>query len=976
MTARVFISYSRDSDEHAERVLELADRLRADGIDCVIDRYFEDDPPAQGWPRWMDEEVEAADAVLVAFTEQYGQRRGSGFESVLILQDLYDSAMQNEKFVPIVFDPADVRHIVKWLRPYSRYNVGDAADYEKLRRRLLDDPAVVMPPLGAAVKRGPRRSTTTQVKLGQLPAAGPLLIGRETEMARLDEAWESRSQHVISVVARGGEGKTNLVRYWLDRMSADSWRGAERVFAWSFFSQGSKDKAASADQFIDLALRFFGEASPESIKSPYERGDRLAHLVGSGRNLLILDGLEPLQYPPGAMEGRLKDPALQTLLAGLSAHNAGLCVITTRESLPELASGRANVSPNIELRALTDEAGAELLQRLGVHGTNAQRAAVSHRLGGHALSLQLLGTYLHEVHDGDVTRAGEVALLDQDPASGNHAHTILESYERWLSGRTLAEDDPGRAEVERTGAPMLAILRLLGLFDRPAEISLIDVLRAEPAIEGLTDPLVLLPHAEWKRALARLRKLKLIDDDKTAIDAHPLIREYFAEQLDENFTDGARDAHRRLFEQLKNSAPELPDTLQEMMPLFAAVWHGCKAGLWQEALDDVFYKRIYRQTNEYSWRKLGAFGAQIQALSAFTSGDSHIPTSHLEEADRAWVLAVLAYSLKALGRHRETRQLMETVLEMRVKQNSWANATAMCDNLVALHLDLGEIARAAKQAEQSLEFADMRAAVEERMLTRISLANTLHVMGVFDAARVAFQDALELQLQFQPQYTLPYSLQGFLHRDFLLNAASPPSLQTIRQIRRDAQTVMKWYEEASIGTLSQALERLTLARTFIFENVVDPQTPSLAESASVHAEEAVSLLRDAGEQSYLVLGLFCRAAVWRTWPDRQPDAYARADKDLAEAEQIADGSGMLRWQIEAALERARLHLALDEKDKAREKLEEAKRLIKKTEAPYVPHVSQWEEWEPPSYINVFKEGQIVGYHRCDADVAALEQALR
>jgi hypothetical protein len=36
---KVFISYSHDTAEHQERVLDLADRLRADGIDAEIDQY-------------------------------------------------------------------------------------------------------------------------------------------------------------------------------------------------------------------------------------------------------------------------------------------------------------------------------------------------------------------------------------------------------------------------------------------------------------------------------------------------------------------------------------------------------------------------------------------------------------------------------------------------------------------------------------------------------------------------------------------------------------------------------------------------------------------------------------------------------------------------------------------------------------------------------------------------------------------------
>jgi hypothetical protein len=36
---RVFVTYSHDSPEHADRVLTLADGLRAEGIDCHLDQY-------------------------------------------------------------------------------------------------------------------------------------------------------------------------------------------------------------------------------------------------------------------------------------------------------------------------------------------------------------------------------------------------------------------------------------------------------------------------------------------------------------------------------------------------------------------------------------------------------------------------------------------------------------------------------------------------------------------------------------------------------------------------------------------------------------------------------------------------------------------------------------------------------------------------------------------------------------------------
>jgi TIR domain len=68
----VFISYSHDSPEHADRVLALSDHLRADGIDCILDQY-EDSPP-EGFPRWMDRHIRAADFVLMICTPTYHRR--------------------------------------------------------------------------------------------------------------------------------------------------------------------------------------------------------------------------------------------------------------------------------------------------------------------------------------------------------------------------------------------------------------------------------------------------------------------------------------------------------------------------------------------------------------------------------------------------------------------------------------------------------------------------------------------------------------------------------------------------------------------------------------------------------------------------------------------------------------------------------------------------------------------------------------
>jgi len=76
----------------------------------------------------------------------------------------------------------------------------------------------------------------------------------------------------------------------------------------------------------------------------------------------VLDGLEPVQHPPGPLAGQLKDPAVTALLKGLAAKNPGLCLVTTRERVADLASFRDTTAPEWELARLSIPAGIELLK--------------------------------------------------------------------------------------------------------------------------------------------------------------------------------------------------------------------------------------------------------------------------------------------------------------------------------------------------------------------------------------------------------------------------------------------------------------------------------------------------------------------------------------------------------------------------------------------------------------------------------------
>jgi len=116
------------------------------------------------------------------------------------------------------------------------------------------------------------------------------LVGREKETKLLSDAWnqailgEKGRPRILTFVALGGEGKTSLVAKWAAELAHQDWPGCDAAFAWSFYSQGTREQAAaSSDLFLKEALTFFGdEAMAGSAAGAFEKGRRLASLSVSG----------------------------------------------------------------------------------------------------------------------------------------------------------------------------------------------------------------------------------------------------------------------------------------------------------------------------------------------------------------------------------------------------------------------------------------------------------------------------------------------------------------------------------------------------------------------------------------------------------------------------------------------------------------------------------------------------------------------
>jgi hypothetical protein len=158
MATRVFISYSHDTEDHKRNVLGFADQLRAQGVDCILDQYEES--PVQGWPHWMEAELCNCHYVLVVCTKGYCEKlatnatvggKGVKWEGAIITQEIYEHEGRNRRFIPVLFGEESKDYIPRVLRSSTHYDVFDNGRYERLYRRLTQQPKVEKPSLGKVV---------------------------------------------------------------------------------------------------------------------------------------------------------------------------------------------------------------------------------------------------------------------------------------------------------------------------------------------------------------------------------------------------------------------------------------------------------------------------------------------------------------------------------------------------------------------------------------------------------------------------------------------------------------------------------------------------------------------------------------------------------------------------------------------------------------------------------------------------------
>jgi tetratricopeptide (TPR) repeat protein len=868
----LFVSYSHLDEPWKDRLIEtLTARIDPTRVTVWNDRRIE---PGAEWFVDIEAAMDRAAIAVCLVSHHYLQSRFCTEYEIgpLLARRERDGLV----LVPVLIGPC-AWNTVHWLKPIQMLprdgkTLTDLAGQEDAIltevaaqvARVLDD-ASYRPPTVVPV------SAPDAVDLTRVRYTGAELVGRDAELARMNLAWRAFDTHVMCLVGWGGVGKTTLANAWLERLAADGYDGARRVFGWSLSGPSDQGLEGSADAFIHAALEWFGDPAP-TRGSAWSKGERLAALVAAERTLLVVDGVEVVQSALAGERGRLRDPALATLLVELARRNPGLCVVTSRLPVADLQPHATTVAYE-NLERLSAPAGRALLRLGGVRGVDDRRLeAASRALRGDALALRLLASVLR---DG-ATRAVEV-----------------------LEGVLTGDAVPETEEADR-------VLKTVDAELGPGAPR--ELLTAVAVLDGAADPLAvraLLSAAVgedgWQRAARELRRRALLspEDDRwpDRLEAHPLVAHHFNERLRRSSPEAWTTAHRRLSEHYAASAGQ--------SAALEAIYHSARAGDGEQAVT-LFATRVDQRSRGTAGSFTTAGAALSALLPCFVAG-SWAPGPALTPRAAAYLLNNVGALLRALGRLEDAAELFRHALAERKAQRLWTDAAKNASNLAEVTLVIGQIARAREAADEGVQLAVASEDVGQIIYCLTTLGDVLHQAGQFeDALKVLEQaEALHRQVLVPRGFPIPvlYRLPGIRYADCLLSLGRADDvLRRIQVLSAQGNDISEEESAFGIALIAEAMRQAP-------DSTILVRGPR--HGAVGYADLALDLLRQSASELYLPKALLIRARGYAAVSD-----FDAASRDVERALVVARRTSAALFQIDARIEQVRLEIARGNRDMA------------------------------------------------------------
>lgn len=378
-----------------------------DGIEARLDQYV-DGSPNEGWLRWMLNEIDRADHVLVVCTPTYfrrfrgheepGQGKGADWEGAIIMQERYDRRSMGTKFVPVLLDPAHETFIPEPLRSVTRYTLTSSDEYRRLCLFLRGEAGVEPSPV-ADVPRAPRARArpiefdderADRASLddqGKAASRSRAVWGREALLAKLIPSLRDSGRLVL--FGMRGIGKSRVIETIARSEPWSKWGAPLHVFA------GATRHHADVFRTVAQSLGVLDENPRAPAGSVDEMVADLSKRIGSLRPTLIWVDHAHCWFD----RGQWASPDLRRLITALERVTAGQWswVFEFREHPPEEWR-----QPAFEVPGLDKEALAKWFEAAAPEGQKQDWALAGDRLramyqwlgGGHGQQAHPLATSL------------------------------------------------------------------------------------------------------------------------------------------------------------------------------------------------------------------------------------------------------------------------------------------------------------------------------------------------------------------------------------------------------------------------------------------------------------------------------------------------------------------------------------------------------------------------------------------------------
>ncbi len=571
----------------------------------------------------------------------------------------------------------------------------------------------------------------------------PNFVGRKEMLETITEWYNNPEVRIGALIGWGGVGKSAIVRKWYDTLESNNIK-PDGIFWWGFY------RKAYLEQFLNALLRYVsqGRIEPETIKSTWEKIERIKEYIHQGTYLIILDGLEQMQKSASGDEfGKMIHRECTELLHYLADVSKGLCLITSRYPLKDLDEWRERSYKKRTLIDLSIPDSLLMLRSLGIKGSDKEMTEVIKRYKGHALSLTSLAGYLKRYHEGDIRKAPEVEFILGDKDRFNK---LLHKYAEKMS------------ESEQIFLYIFSLFR-----QEVTENEFAGVFRHEMEDTKFNDVLIKMSKLDFKNMVNDLVDHRFItyDEMKRVYTAHPLIKGYFESDFDEH---NKKLCHKRIYQYFGEYAPKWPETLEEMQPLFEQVYHGCAAGLYDEVLYDVYWEKILRKEEYFITQKLGAWETALSlAKTFFPEGNlSQMPLVSVKTV-QSFLLNEVGLALLNTGMPKEAAKPFLTTIQMYIKAKDLKNTSTGYRNLADLQFRSGELESGLESAKKALDAAKKAKSDQYVVNSKAYFAWILHLMGKSEEASKEFRQADEFQIKIEGDRL--YSTTGVFYADFLFS---------------------------------------------------------------------------------------------------------------------------------------------------------------------------------------------------------------